>query len=158
LDVLYSGDEKKGIDVVNYKIDVKKVRADKSVAMALEIDEGTEVLKLSRLRGDSEGPFVYFISYMHPRIGLTGKEDFNRPLYEIIEDDYSITVDLSRDTIKAMSADKEVSEILRIKENEPVLNRNRIVYDPGKRPIEYGIVFYRADKFSYSIDIKREYN
>ena len=148
----------KGIDVVNYKIEVTKLKADKNIALALEISEGTEVIKLDRIRGDDEGPFVYFVSYLHPRIGLTGEEDFRRPLYEIIENDYSVVVDLSRDEMKAILSDKQISEILQIEENEAVLHRKRIVYDPGKRPIEYGLCYYKADKFSYSIDIKREYN
>jgi len=149
--------KKKGIDVINYSIEVNTVLADKEVALSLQIKEGAEVLKLDRIRGDQNEPFVYFTSYLHPRIGLTGKEDFTRPLYEIIENDYSVTVDLSRDTMTAILADTRISKILNINVNEAVLHRSRIVFDPGKRPIEYGLCYYKADKFSYSIDIKREY-
>lgn len=149
---------RKGIAFVNYEIIVEKVKATNEVANALEIKENTEIIKLSRLRGDADGPFVNFISWLHPRIGLTEKEDFARPLYEIIEKDHSIIVDLSREEIKAISADKDISEKLIIPEKDPILERIRKVYDPGKRPIEYCIGYYRADKFSYSIDIKREYH
>jgi GntR family transcriptional regulator len=148
----------KGVKVVNYKIKVEKVLANNDIASALEIADNTEVIKLSRLRGDSEGPFVLFLSWFHPRIGLTGDEDFTRPLYEIVEKDYSIIADLSREEIKAVCAGKEISDLLQINETDPVLNRIRKVYDPGKRPIEFGCVYYRADKFNYTIDIKREYN
>ena len=148
----------KGIVFKNYEITVETVKASEEVATTLEIKENTEVLKLSRLRGDVDGPFVYFVSWLHPRIGLTKKEDFTRPLYEIIENDHSIIVDLSREEIKAMSADNFISEKLLLPENDPILERIRKVYDPGKRPIEYCIGYYRADKFSYSIDIKREFH
>jgi len=148
----------KGIVFKNYEITVETVKASEEVATALEIKENTEVLKLSRLRGDVDGPFVYFVSWLHPRIGLTDKEDFIRPLYEIIEKDYSIIVDLSREEIKAVAADKDISEKLLVSEKDPILERIRKVYDPGKRPIEYCVGHYRADKFSYAIDIKREYN
>ncbi len=149
---------RKGIAFINYEIQVEKVIATEDVAKALELKEGTQVLKLSRLRGDNDGPFVYFVSWLHPRIGLTEKDDFRRPLYEIIEKDHSIIVDLSREEIKAVSSEKNISEKLQISEKEPILERIRKVYDPGKRPIEYCIGYYRADKFSYSIDIKREYH
>jgi GntR family transcriptional regulator len=148
----------KGINVVNYKIGVTKVFADSIIALALEINEGTEVIKLERIRGDATEPFVYFVSYLHPRIGLTGDEDYKRPLYEIIEKDYSVVVDLSKDEMTAILSDKKISDIFQIEEKEAILHRKRIVYDPGKRPIEYGLCYYKADKFSYSIDIKREYN
>jgi GntR family transcriptional regulator len=150
--------KKKGIDVVNYKINVKKVVADKNIALSLQIKEGTELIKLDRIRGDQKEPFVFFTSYLHPRIGITGNEDFTRPLYEIIEKDYSIVVDLSRDTITAILANKKIANILKVKKGDAILHRSRIVFDPGKRPIEYGLCYYKADKFSYSIDIKREYN
>ena len=148
----------KGISFVNYEIKVEKVNATTDVANALEIKEDTEVLKLTRLRGDTDGPFVNFVSYLHPRIGLSGNEDFKRPLYEILEQDYATIVDLSSEEIKAVIPKKQISEKLIISETEPVLKRIRKVYDPGKRPIEYCIGYYRADKFSYTIDIKREFN
>ena len=135
-----------------------QIKVSEEVATALEIKENTEVLKLSRLRGDVDGPFVYFVSWLHPRIGLTLKEDFTRPLYEIIENDHSILVDLSREEIKAISADNFISEKLLVPKNDPILERIRKVYDPGKRPIEFCTGYYRADKFSYSIDIKREFH
>ncbi|MEN8119890.1 MAG: GntR family transcriptional regulator [Bacteroidota bacterium] len=148
---------KKDIAFINYEIKVEKVLADEEVANVLEIEESTEVIKLSRLRGDSEGPFVHFISWLHPRIGLSKKEDFSRPLYEILEKDYSTVVDLSKEKIMAVCAEKKIANKLQISDTNPVLKRIRKVYDPGKRPIEYNIGYYRADKFSYTIDIKREF-
>ena len=148
----------KGIAFTNFEIKVEKVDATAEVANALEIKENTEVIKLSRLRGDSDGPFVHFISWLHPRIGLTEKDDFTKPLYEIIEKDHSIVVDLSSEKIMAITANAEIANKLQIPENHAVLKRIRKVYDPGKRPIEYNIGFYHAEKFSYTIDIKRQYN
>lgn len=149
---------RKGISFVNYEINVEKVKATEKVADALEIAINTEIIKLTRLRGDTKGPFVYFISWLHPRIGVTGQEDFTQPLYDIIEKDHSILVDLSREEIKAICADKFLAVKLQLSEGYPVLERIRKVYDPGNRPIEYCLAYYRADKFSYTIDIKREYN
>lgn len=148
--------EKRGVKIINYEIKVEKVAADKEVATALEIGEGKEVIKLSRLRGDKEGPFVLFVSWFHPRIELTGNEDFTRPLYELLENDYSTVSVLSKELIQAIAADERIAKILGIPISSPVLKRIRKVYDPGKRAIEYGLCFYRADKFSYSIEINRK--
>ena len=99
--------------------------------------------------------FRYFESYFHPRIGLTGKEDFARPLYDIIEQDYHVVPVLSREKIRAKSASAITAKRLKIRNGDPVLVRERFVFDPGNRPIEYNIGFYIAEKFTYSIDIKR---
>lgn len=145
----------KGVDFVNFQIETKWVKADATIASFMQIPEQTEVLCLMRLRGFEDGPFVYFESYFHPRIGLTGKEDFSRPLYDIIECDYHVVPVLSREKIKAKSSSTITAKRLQIKRGDPVLVRERLVYDPGNRPVEYNIGFYIAEKFTYSIDIKR---
>ena len=145
----------KGVDFVNFQIETKWVKADATIASFMQIPEQTEVLCLIRLRGFEDGPFVYFESYFHPRIGLTGKEDFARPLYDIIEQDYHVVPVLSREKIRAKSSSAITAKRLRIKRGDPVLVRERFVYDPGNRPVEYNIGFYIAEKFTYSIDIKR---
>jgi len=145
----------KGVVFVNFLIETKWVKADAKIAAFMQITEETEVLCLVRLRGFEDGPFVYFESYFHPRVGLTGKEDFARPLYDIIEQDYHVAPAISRERIRAKSASAITAKRLRIKRGDPVLVRERFVSDPGNRPIEYNIGFYIAEKFTYAIDIKR---
>lgn len=145
----------KGVQFVNYKIEVSWVEADKEIATILQIEEGREVLKMERLRGLDKGPFVYFISYFHPRIGLTGKEDFSRHLYDILEREYSTIPSISKEKINAVIASSKLEKLLKLKKGSPLLFRKRLVCDPGDRPIEYNIGYYRADSFTYEIDIKR---
>lgn len=145
----------KGISFRNYLLEADWVEVNEKVSSFFKIEKKSKILKLSRLRGDADGPFVYFESYFHPRIGLTGKEDFSRPLYELLEDDYHIVPTLSKERIKAKSASAITAKRLQINKGEPILMRERFVFDPGDRPIEYNIGYYVADKFTYSIDIKR---
>lgn len=145
----------KGIDFRNYEIKTSRIRADLEISEHLEIKEGQEVFKLERLRGQDNGPLVYFISYFHPRIGITGNEDFEKHLYEILEYQYHTIPVLSSEHISAILANKFLSEKLGVSINTPILLRKRIVYDPGNRPIEYNLGYYRGDEFTYSIDIKR---
>ncbi|MCB0688053.1 MAG: GntR family transcriptional regulator [Saprospiraceae bacterium] len=145
----------KGLEFVNYSLRTGSVKATADVAQHLQIEKGKRVIRLERLRGLKDGPFVYFISYFHPRIGFTGKEDFTRHLYEIMEQDYATIPSLSKEEIKAMLADEFLAEQLGIKVGDPILFRKRIVCDPGERPIEYNLGYYRADRFSYAIDIYR---
>ena len=143
----------KGIPFKNLDIHVEWVLPEEHIANFLNVKEKTKVLKLCRLKGAKE-PFVYFESYFQPRIGLTGKEDFNRPLYDILEEDYHSIPAISKEKIKADLAG-ELGKLLHVKKSDPVLVRERFVSDPGNRPLEYNIGYYRADKFTYSIDIKK---
>ncbi len=145
----------RGVQFKNFSLNTDWVAGDKKLASFFKIEEQTRVLRLSRIRGDDAGPFVYFESYFHPRIGLTGKEDFTRPLYEILENDFHVAPSLSKEKIKARLATSITAKRLSIAVGDPVLVRERLVYDPGDRPLEYNIGFYCADKFAYTIDIKR---
>ncbi|MFH5885957.1 GntR family transcriptional regulator [Halalkalibaculum sp. DA3122] len=146
---------RKGVELHNYLIQSHFEAANREVAEALQIDEGKQVLKLERLRGDENHPFVYFVSWFHPRIKLTGEEDFTRPLYSILEDDYSVYPVYSNEELSAISADKKIAKYLRVDENLPILYRQRLVLDSGNRPIEYNVGYYRSDEFSYSIRFQR---
>ncbi len=145
----------KGVELTHFSIETDWVKAESKNATFFEVKVGTPLLRLSRLRGDAEGPFVYFESYFHPKIGLTGKEDFARPLYDILENDFNVRPSFSRESITAKLASAITSKRLKIKQGEPVLVRERFVSDPGSRPLEYNIGFYKADRFTYTINIKR---
>jgi GntR family transcriptional regulator len=146
----------KGIDIKNYEISVDWVLPDAEVAKFFHIAKDQRILKMVRLRGRKEGPFVYFLSYFNPRIGLSGEEDFTRPLYEILENDYHTVAKLSKEELSAQSCDKFLAGKLEIKVDDPILKRKRLVYDPGGRPIEYNVGYYRADSFVYTIESERE--
>jgi GntR family transcriptional regulator len=146
----------RGIPIRNFELSISWVKPEEIVANFFDIRGNKKVLKLERLRGRPEGPFVYFVSYFHPRIGLTGEEDFTRPLYEILEKDYQVEVSLSKEEISAKPADKFLSGKLELDLGSPVLVRKRFVYDQAERPIEYNLGFYRADSFVYTIESRRE--
>jgi GntR family transcriptional regulator len=144
-----------GVVSKNYLTAVDNVPADQKISTFFNISELTPVLRLTRLRGDEEAPFVYFESYFHPRIGLTGSEDFSRPLYDILENDFHVVPSVSSEKIKARLASAITAQRLKIDTGSAVLIRERFVLDPGNRPVEYNIGFYNAEKFTYSIDIRR---
>ena len=146
----------RGIPIKNFELTLSWVKPEESVANFFEIRGNKKVLKLERLRGRPEGPFVYFVSFFHPRIGLTGEEDFKRPLYEILEKDYQVVADLSKEEISARAADKFLATKLQLDLGSPILFRKRFVFDKADRPIEYNLGFYRADSFIYTIESKRE--
>jgi len=145
----------KGIAFTNYLIDAHWEEASEKIARFFNIQEQTQVVKLARLRGDKNGPFVYFESFFHPRLGINPDEDFSQPLYELLEHKFKTLVTISREQIKARSATAETAQRLKIKKGDPILVRERFVLDPGDRPVEYNIGFYVAEKFTYSIEIRR---
>ncbi len=147
--------EVKGIPFKDLKHQVGLVKASQKIAKQLSIEPGTLIVRLERIRGTGKKPMVCFESYFHPRIGLTGKENFKQPLYEMLDDEFHIVPVYSQEEIKAVAATAEIAGLLSVAKDVPVLERKRLVLDAGRKPIEYNTCYYRSDWFTYSIQIKR---
>lgn len=144
--------KERGIDVRNIYIKTAFVPADEKLSRFFNIEQGRPVLRLSKLKGTGNEPIVFFESYFHPRIGITKEDDFSIPLYTMLENRYGIKVVKSDENITAMLAGRMGSK-LKISPKSPILFRERFVYDPGERPVEYNVGYYRSDRFTYSIRI-----
>ncbi len=145
----------RGIPIKNFELHISWIKADEELAAFFEIQKGRQVLRMERVRGKPEEPFVYFVSYFHPRVELTGDEDFTRPLYEMLEQQHSVVATLSKEQISATAATNFIAEKLQVKVDSPVLLRKRYVYDQGERPFEYNLGFYKADSFLYTVESTR---
>jgi GntR family transcriptional regulator len=145
-----------GIEIKNYHIQITWEYPSEDLCRFFNITKETQLLKLERLRGSKEYPFVYFISYFNPRIGITGKEDFSQPLYEILEKEHHTIAKVSKEEISAKAADKMLAQKLNITPGQPILVRKRYVFDPGGHPIEWNIGHYRSDSFIYTIESERK--
>lgn len=146
----------RGIPIRNFELHVSWVYPEKRIASFFQIKEDKKILKLVRLRGRPEGPFVYFESYFHPSVGLTGDEDYKAPLYEMLENEHAVIAMVSKEEISAISADEFIAEKLETKAGLPILFRKRFVYDVNEKPIEYNLGFYKADSFVYTVESRRE--
>lgn len=146
-----------GIEIRNFELHISWKKPSEEVIKFFNINTENNIkcLVLERVRGKKEYPFVYFISYFNPAIQLTGEENFTKPLYEILEKDYNIIVKTSKEKINARLAGDYIAEKLDIDSNDPILIRERFVYDINNIPIEYNIGYYRADSFTYTIEAER---
>ncbi|MDR0938737.1 MAG: GntR family transcriptional regulator [Mediterranea sp.] len=146
-----------GIEIRNFELHICFRRPTDEIASFFNLPAGTDTrcVVLERVRGKKEYPFVYFVSYFNPTIQMTGEENFIRPLYEILEEQYHIVVKTSKEEISARLAGESIAEKLEIDASDPILIRKRFVYDENDVPVEYNIGYYRADSFRYTIEAKR---
>lgn len=142
--------------LIDLHTQITREDANEAVASFMQIPEGTPVLKISRLQGKDDDPIVFLESYLHPRLELTGEEDFSRPLHELLMKDLSIVPSLSREKVEAKPASTITAKRLGITTIDPVLVRERYLYDTEKRPVEFSISFYNAYKYAYNIEIQHQ--
>ena len=144
-----------GISIRNYQIEFTNEICDRELATELDVLPNTKVKKLSRIKGNESEPFVLFESWFHPRIPLSGNLDFTRPLNEILETEFSVIAVHSSEELSAITADERIAHLLQVDFGAPVFYRKRRVYDAGMRIVEFNKCYYRHDKMTYMINIKR---
>ncbi len=135
--------------------------ATKAVSKRLLIPEGEEVVFLTRLRLASEEPIMFETSYLPHRCcpGLAGRDLGARPLYDILRDDYEITLSRAREEFQPALADDYEAGWLRIETGAPVLLLERLTYadlkDGKDIPLEYCRSLVRGDRCRFYVDLPR---
>ena len=146
----------KGIQVVNFRQDYVLVEASPEAARALQVKRGTRVHRLDRLRGWVGLPVLHSRSWFHPRLGLTGREDFSQPLYEVVTAETGAMVGHAHEEFTAEAATASMAKQLQVKKDESLLLRRHTVFDTGNRPMEFAEVHYVSKRFTLTLDLKRE--
>lgn len=124
------------------------------VADFLQVPAGKTVLYIKRTRlldGHPVGIHETYLRGIHitrPELEQTGS------LYQLLQSK-GILFEGGQDVIEAVSADKEMSELLSVAPREPLLQVTRVAYAPGGVPIELVRAVYRSDFYRYRISLKR---
>jgi GntR family transcriptional regulator len=146
----------KGIKVENFQQTFTNVTASVEAAEALQVAPGTKLWRFSRVRGWSAQPILQSTSWFHPRLQLKGSEEFNRPLYEVIEAATDVRPDHAREEFLAISANAALAKALDSKKGAPLLLRRHTVFDAGNRAFEYAEIHYASSRFTLTLDIRRD--
>lgn len=144
---------RQGITVENFEQELISETANDEVASALGVEPGTSVWKLRRLRGWDGVPAVLAVSWMHPAIGITGAEDFSRPLYRVLGETGGMIPHTSREEITAIGADAALAEDLQITVGEAVLLRKRVISDSSAQVLEFNLNYYRTDRYTLTLTL-----
>ena len=142
---------RKGIEVQSFLLKVSEKNAKGKIAEALQVPVGTPVKCLDQVRGWDDRPVLQSHSWFHPRLKLSGKEDFRRPLYELIKAETGIVADTAREDFLAVTADSLTARRLKVKKGTPLLLRRRTSFDSQGSPIEYAEILYDTGDVSLTL-------
>jgi GntR family transcriptional regulator len=141
---------KKGIEVQSFLLGVSEKVAKGKIADALQVPAGTLVKFLDQVRGWDDRPVLQSRSWFHPRLKLSGKEDFRRPLYKLLKET-GVVADHAREEFLAATADGQIARRLKIKKGTAILLRRRTSFDSQDRPIEYAEIHYDTGDVSLTL-------
>ena len=134
-------------------LDCKRVRASAEIARALELKTGDPVVAIRRLLSFAGLPTVVDDIFLPGVLfkGLTVDllNGHSGPLYAFLETEFGISMVRAEEKLRAVSADADVSSLLRIPKDTPVLKVDRISYTYADRPVELRMGHYVTNRYHY---------
>ena len=132
------------------------IDAPEIIREKLQIDSD-QVLRIEKIRSIEGSSFSHVFNYLPRDIGEKVPPELvtTKPMLMILEDELGIRATEADQSVEATIADAEIAPLLDIRVGDPLLKAERTVYDNKGRPVEYVTVLYRADKYAFSVKLKR---
>ncbi|MFP6890523.1 MAG: GntR family transcriptional regulator, partial [Nitrospinota bacterium] len=136
---------------------VQDVPPSPRLAELFGLGQRESLTRVQRVRMVENVPFCYVINYLPSGIGRKiPNADFEKlSLLKIFENRLRIPLGEIHQTIEARTADKEIASLLSLGIMAPVMYVDTYVYRKEGTPLEYSQIFYRGDRFKYSVSVKK---
>ena len=123
----------------------------------LKVKDG-KVLRIEKIRHIEGDPFSHVFNYLPPELGNKLPIDLvkSKPMLMILEDELGVRANEAEQSVEATIADTADASLLDIRVGDPLLKAERTVYDVKGNPVEYVSVVYRADKYAFTMKLKRK--
>jgi GntR family transcriptional regulator len=150
-----SGD---GHEIVNRVLSFEFVAANAEVAARLEIDEGTTVAEIHRVRLLNREPTSYEITFLPEAIGrkLQRADLVARDIFLILENDCGVALGSADLSIDAIPAPASIAKALGVKKDSPVLHVERLTYDRERVPVDFEYLYVKSGTFQYRLRVDRK--
>ena len=134
-------------------LDCRRVRASAEVARALELKAGDPVIAIRRLLSFASVPTVVDDIFLPGVLfkGLSAEllNGYSGPLYGFFETEFGVSMVRADEKVRAVSADVEISALLGIAKDTPILKVDRISFTYADRPVELRMGHYATDRYHY---------
>jgi GntR family transcriptional regulator len=124
---------------------------DKATARELALPIAAQAYRILRLRSINQEP-VLLEDYSIPAGRFPGLERHDlerRSIYEVMENEYGVSIFRARQSFEPVVASEFEAELLDVRVGAPLMLEKRISFDQDNRPVEYGKDRYRGDRFRF---------
>jgi GntR family transcriptional regulator len=126
------------------------------VARALDLPPGSRVIRIKTLRYANNVPITVHDAYLPHALfaDLINADLEHQGLWALIEKcGYKVKRAVQR--LEARDADKELAELMKVKEGSPILFKERTVYAADGTPVEFTYCYNRGDVYSLTVALER---
>jgi GntR family transcriptional regulator len=134
-------------------LDCRRVRASAEIARSLDLKGGDPVVAIRRLLSFASVPTVVDDIYLPGVLfkGLSAEllNGYRGPLYGFFETEFGISMVRAEEKVRAVSAGAEISTLLGVAQDTPILKVDRISFTYADRPVELRMGHYVTDRYHY---------
>lgn len=135
------------------------IKVGARVGKALGLEPGTEAVHIVLLGYADDEPVAHYNSYLPLAIGhmvaatarIWSAEGQSFSTYQLYSGRNGIDPYITTQTFEAAVADEKLGDTLCISAGAPIFKVTSVIHTRGDIPIEYKEVYYRGDKFKFSI-------
>ena len=144
-----------GINLINLKVEKEDKEADSYLAEKLEVEVGTPLVILKRVRGLTGEPMVYLEDIL-PQEFTEGfsKEDWEGSLFNALKKN-GVLVSYSRAKIIPYIPDKDFIKKVGLEKVVPILLLQHIHFNARSRVIAFSSDYYHSEFFHFEVLRKR---
>ena len=132
-----------------------KIAIPRSVATLLNLEEGGEIVLVTRVRSERRKPVSYIRNYLPLGIGekISRRDLSVYPMVDILRDQLKIQISNGIQHVEATVADHEIASALSVSVASPVLYLGTTFFDRKDKPVQFSQTFYRPDQFRYTVKL-----
>lgn len=140
--------QQRGLTPSSQVLDFERVPADATTAARLDLVEGDEVLRFTRLRLADSEPIAVETTWMPAHLVTTMTQgDLTESLFETLTEKFEIVPGQASSTIDSVMADGATVAALGISTYDPCLRIQMDYLDSRRRSIMAATCLYRGDKY-----------
>ena len=134
-------------------LDCWRAKAGQEASRMLGIELGAPIIIVRRLLKFANKPVVIDEIYLSGEIfqGLTAEvlQGWSGSLYSLFETRFGLRMIRAQERIRAVAADRNASEALKVAEGTPLLSVERVTYTYGDKPVEWRRGLYSTAEHFY---------
>lgn len=138
---------------VSVPLDCWRAKAGQEASRMLEIELGAPIIIVRRLLKFALKPVVIDEIYLSGETfqGLTAEvlQGWSGSLYSLFETRFGLRMIRAQERIRAVAADRNASEALKVVEGTPLLSVERVTYTYGDKPVEWRRGLYSTTEHFY---------
>ena len=140
----------------SYVLDRTTMAADETLAQRLNVDAGTQLERIVRLRTADEDPLLLETAYLPRKFSqaLDGPALEQDSIYDVLEERCKIRITGARESIRPIVLSRATARLLHAASGAPAFSVERTTWsDQG--PIEWQESIVRGDRYLYSVELPR---